>query len=66
MKDLQKKYLNISCVSPYSIPVTMNPNPQQPQISTPHLNQYQMQNYLLGGSLQLQNSSGNSHNEPKN
>ena len=57
MKELQKKYLNIG-LAPYNIPVTITPTISQSQLSGPHLNQLQMQNYLLGG-LQLQNSSGN-------
>ena len=57
MKELQKKYLNIG-LAPYNIPVTITPTISQSQLTAPHLNQLQMQNYLLGG-LQLQNSSGN-------
>jgi len=59
MKELQKKYLSMG-VSPYSVPVTpvtiAQQNLTQTQLSSPHLNQIQMQNYLLGG-LPLQNSS---------
>ena len=61
MKELQKKFVNIGVAAPYSIPVNLATTAQtQQQLSTPaaqHLNQIQMQNYLLSG-LQLQNSSG--------
>ena len=60
MKELQKKFVNIGLAAPYNIPVNVATGPQQ-QLSTSaaaqHLNQIQMQNYLLSG-LQLQNSSG--------
>ena len=59
MKEVQKKYLNLN-LSPYSIPINMSTAVgQQQQLSAQqqHLNQFQMQNYLLSG-LQLQNSSG--------
>ena len=63
MKELQKKYLSMG-VSPYSVPVTpvtiAQQNLTQTQLSSPHLNQIQMQNYLLGG-LPLQNSSGTNY-----
>jgi len=58
MKEVQKKYLNLN-LSPYSIPINMSTAVgQQQQLSAQqqHLNQFQMQNYLLSG-LQLQNSS---------
>ena len=60
MKELQKKFVNIGLAAPYSIPVNLATAQTQQQLSTPtaqHLNQIQMQNYLLSG-LQLQNSSG--------
>ena len=55
MKELQKKFLNIG-VSPYSLPVTVAPAPAH--LPSQHLNQFQMPNYLLGGGLQLQSTSG--------
>ena len=55
MKELQKKFLNIG-VSPYSLPVTVAPAPAN--LPSQHLNQFQMPNYLLGGGLQLQSTSG--------
>ena len=57
MKELQKKFLNIG-VSPYSLPVTVAPGPAPAHLPSQHLNQFQMPNYLLGGGLQLQSTSG--------
>ena len=66
MKELQKKFVNIGLAAPYSIPVNLATAQTQQQLSTQaaqHLNQIQMQNYLLSG-LQLQNSSGKSPAKP--